>query len=109
MKLFYSLLFSFIAFSLSAQLDIADARDASLGSTVTVKGIVTNGSELGDIRYLQDETAGIAAYPGSGSVGGFDEVQVGDEIEVTGVLKDFNGLLEISPITSFNVLSSSKC
>lgn len=107
MKLFYSLLFSFIAFSLNAQLDIADARAVSLGNTVTVKGIVTNGSELGDIRYLQDETAGIAAYPGSGSVSGFDTVQAGDEIEVTGVLKDFNGLLEISPITGFDVLSSS--
>ena len=107
MKIFYSILFLLSALSLSAQLDIIDAREASLGSTVTVKGIVTNGDELGDIRYLQDATAGIAAYPGSGSVSGFDVVALGDEIEVTGVLKDFNGLLEISPVTAFNVLSSS--
>ena len=35
---------------------IADARDQPLGNTVTVRGIVTNGSELGKIRYLQDGT-----------------------------------------------------
>ncbi|MDG1296468.1 MAG: hypothetical protein P8P48_04975 [Saprospiraceae bacterium] len=107
MKIFYSILFLLFSLSLSAQLDIIDARGASLGSTVTVKGIVTNGGELGDIRYLQDATAGIAAYPGSGSVSGFETIALGDEIEVTGVLKDFNGLLEISPVTAFNVLSSS--
>lgn len=107
MKLIYSFLFCLAALSLKAQIDIADARDASIGSTVTVKGIVTNGSELGSIRYLQDATAGIAAYPGSGSVSGFDAVAAGDEIEVTGLLKDFNGLLELSPITGFTVLSSA--
>lgn len=107
MKLIYSFLFCLAALSLKAQIDIADARDASIGSTVTVKGIVTNGSELGSIRYLQDATAGIAAYPGSGSVSGFDAVAAGDEIEVSGVVKDFNGLLELSPITGFTILSSS--
>jgi phosphatidylserine/phosphatidylglycerophosphate/cardiolipin synthase-like enzyme len=107
MKIFYSFLVSLIAFSLNAQSNIAEARNQAEGSTVTVKGIVTNGSELGDIRYLQDETAGIAAYPGSGSVSGFESVEAGDEIEVTGVLKDFNGLLEISPITGFTILNSS--
>ena len=41
---------------------IADARALGVGQTVTVSGVVTNGSELGPIRYLQDGTAAIAAY-----------------------------------------------
>lgn len=93
--------------SLLSQATIEEARNFSLGSEVTVIGIVTNGEELGIIRYLQDETAGIAAYPGSGSVDGFDVVQAGDLISVTGVLVEFQGLLELSPVTAFSILSSN--
>lgn len=86
---------------------IAAARSQAEGSTVTVRGIVTNGAELGRIRYLQDATAGIAAYPGAGSVAGFETaVKLGDSLEVTGKLLEFNNLLEISPITAYKVISS---
>lgn len=73
-----------------AQTDIADARSFSVGQTVTVSGVVTNGSELGAIRYMQDGTAGIAAY--GGSVGSINRY---DSIVVTGPLTEFSGLLEI--------------
>ena len=100
------LFFSTIIF-LSAQIDISDARALSEGTEVTVTGIITNGSELGIIRYLQDATGAIAVYPGTGSVGDFPgDVMRGDQIEVTGPLKEFNGLLEIDPITSYNIISS---
>jgi len=86
---------------------IAEARQTPLGETVTVQGVVTHGSSLGIIRYLQDETGGIAAYPGSGSAAGFaDNTTQGDLVEVTGVLKEYNGLLEIDPIDSYEVISS---
>ncbi|MDX2133920.1 MAG: phospholipase D-like domain-containing protein [Saprospiraceae bacterium] len=100
-----TLLFLFVlATALDAQ-TVALARQQPLGTVVTVRGIVTNGPELGSIRYLQDHTAGIAAFPGSGSVPGFSNaVKAGDSIEVTGPLVDFNGLLEISPVQSFQVL-----
>ena len=88
-------------------LPISQARALPTGSAVTVRGIVTNGSELGKIRFLQDGTAGIAAYPGSGSAAGFEAaVGPGDSVEVTGTLVDFHGLLEISPITAFQVVST---
>lgn len=90
-----------------AQVTILEARNTSLGTEVTVQGIVTSGDELGVVRYLQDETAGIAAYPGNGSVDGFEVVKPGDEISVTGILTDFNDLLEISPITGFSILSTN--
>ena len=79
----------------SAQTDIANARTFSPGQTVTVHGVATNGSELGSIRYMQDNTAGIAGY--GGPITGVSRY---DSISVTGPLVDFSGLLEISTVTS---------
>jgi len=87
-----------------AQTDIADARTFTIGATITVTGIVTNGSELGIIRYIQDGSAGIACYPGTGSVA-FNPNR-GDSITVTGTLKEYNNLLEIDPITSVTINST---
>ena len=84
-----------------AQNTILEARNMAVGSEVTVKGIVTNGAEFGVIRYLQDNTAGIAAY-GSATM----EANRGDSVSVTGILKDYNQLLEIDPVSSFTVLST---
>lgn len=94
--------------NLVAQIDISEARTMSEGSTVTVEGIATNGDELGPIRYLQDATGAIPAYPGTGSAANFPEsVQRGDLVQVTGVLKVYNGLLEIDPINAYSVISSN--
>lgn len=81
--------------SVNGQTNIADARTYSLGSTVTVTGIATNGSELGSIRYMQDGSAGIAGYGGP-----ITGVSRGDSITVTGPLIEFSGLMEISTVTS---------
>jgi len=83
-------------FSALSQITIAEAREMGIGQTVTVRGVVTNGSELGPIRYLQDGTAAIAAYGTN-----LNSVQRFDSITVTGVLFDFSGLLELSPTNSF--------
>jgi len=69
---------------------ISVVRGLPLGQVVTVSGVVTNGSELGAIRYLQDGTAGIAAYGGNVA-----NINIGDSITVTGPLTEFQGLLEI--------------
>lgn len=90
-----------MAFASHAQTDIADARNYAIGQTVTVRGIAMNGSELGTIRYIQDGTAAIPAY---GSI--LNSVQRGDSVEVTGVLYEYNGLLEISPTNSFQDLGT---
>ncbi len=84
-----------------AQNTILEARGMPIGTVVTVTGIATNGSELGIIRYFQDETAGIAAY---GSAVG--DVNRGDEITVTGELKIYNQLLELDPLTSVVINST---
>ena len=77
------------------QTDIATARGESLGSTVTIRGIAINGDELGRIKYIQDATAGIAVYSAS-----LDDLKAGTDITITGVLKNYNNLLEIDPVSS---------
>ena len=93
-KIILSSLVIFSSISLFAQ-NIATARNAGIGQTVTVTG-VSNGSELGSIRYIQDGTAAIPCYGTN-----LSSVLKGDSITATGVLFDFNGLLEISPTSSF--------
>ena len=83
-----------------SQATIAAARAMPLGSTITVHGIVTNGPELGIIRYFQDATAGIAAY--SSTITG---LQRGDSIVLTGVTTNYNMLMEINPVNSFNAIA----
>ena len=106
-KIFLFLCLSINSISLFAQISIADARAKSEGTTITVRGIVTNGNELGEVRYLQDGTAGIAAYAGSSNDNFLSQVKLGDSIEITGVLKTYRELLEIDPINSFQVISSN--
>ncbi len=79
---------------------IAAAKNANPGAVVTVTGIVTNGAEMGTIRYMQDATAGIAIFSTSFTA------HRGDSVTVTGTVSDFNGLIELSPISSSHVVSS---
>ena len=88
-----AVLLSVVVFS---QSDIVSARTQGVGATVTITGIITNGDELGPIRYIEDATAGLALYDPSSLVG----VVRGDEVTVTGVLVDYNGLLEMTPVNS---------
>jgi phosphatidylserine/phosphatidylglycerophosphate/cardiolipin synthase-like enzyme len=96
-------LFALIFFStaIAQPIDIATARQQSIGTTVTVKGIVTNGDELGPIRYIEDGTAGIGIYDPAVMSG----IQRGDSVIVTGVLFVFNNLLEIQPVTNLQLLN----
>lgn len=84
--------------TLFGQTNIADARAQTVGSTITITGVSSDGGELGgSIRYIQDETGGIPIY-GYNDVNGV--VNRGDSVQVTGVLKSYSGLLEIDPITT---------
>jgi hypothetical protein len=100
-NIFLFVVFTLLTFHVYSQQSIEDARRSGLGETVTVSGIVTNGGELGLIRYFQDETAGLAAYSDLTA-----DLQPGDSITITGSLKDYNNLLEVDPVESFTVHSS---
>lgn len=97
----YLLLLSFIAFNFGIAQTIADARAMSVGSTVTVTGIVTLGEDdfSSPTVYIQDATAGIAIYD-------FDFIDSldfhrGDSITVIGELYDYSDLLEVKNLTSY--------
>jgi phosphatidylserine/phosphatidylglycerophosphate/cardiolipin synthase-like enzyme len=86
---------------LPAQEDIAAARARGPGATVTVRGIVTSGPELGVIRFLQDHSGALAAWSPD-----LSQVKRGDSVTLTGVLKDYQSLLELDPVQDFTVHSS---
>ena len=92
---------SLFTFRTMAQITIADAHLAAIGTSVTVKGIATSGSELGAIRYIQDATGGMAIYGSSLST-----INRGDTVTATGTLSNYNNLLEMTPVASFTINSS---
>ena len=100
------------AISIAAARAQAPANNNVLGTAVTVRGVVTNGPELGIVRYLQDGTAGIAAYAGTTSPAAVQAalaaVRPGDSLVVTGNLRNFNSLLELDPVTSVTVLAGNR-
>ncbi|MBN2773756.1 MAG: T9SS type A sorting domain-containing protein [Prolixibacteraceae bacterium] len=98
--LFFALLIA-CGISVYSQQDISQARATAIGQNVTVSGIVTNGSELGPIRYIQDYSAGIAAYGSAVS-----NIKRGDSVTISGTLKNYRNLLELDPINSVVVHSS---
>ena len=87
--LFLSLLLYNVSYS---QSNISTARTQSIGTTVTVKGVVTNGSELGQARFLQDATGGISLYHANY----LSNVNRGDSLTVTGQLSYYRGLLQVN-------------
>ena len=94
MKFVFTFLsFCFICFVAAAQtpIPIDEAKIKAVGDIVTVEGIVTNGPELGAIRYMQDGSAGIAVFDYDFA----DAVKPGDLVQVTGALDLYNELMEI--------------
>lgn len=102
MKKVLVIISALLSLSATGQTSIYEARQSGTGATVTVSGIVTTGDEFGTIRYIQDSTAGIAVYSNS-----LSSTEPGQNITVTGTLKDYYNLLEISPVSSYSVNSSS--
>ncbi len=96
----FILLFILLSGSLFAQTTISEARSKAIDSSVTISGIVINGDELGTIKYVQDESAGIAVYDDQLSA-----AKRGDSITVSGVLDNYNNLLEIKTVTAYTTHS----
>ena len=87
-------------------LTVKAARALPPGSSVTIRVVVINGPEMGNIRYVQDADAGLALYAQPAKLPGFGELRAGDSLQVTGQLKVYNGLTEMDPIASFHKLAS---
>lgn len=71
---------------------------------VLVKGVVTTHQELGvPLVYFQVPSAGLCAYDATFGNG----VTRGDSIIVSGLVTNYNGLIELQPVDSFRVLASN--
>ncbi len=101
MKRIITFLFFLAALQTIAQQNIIDVRKLAKGEPATLSGIITNGNELGTIRYVQDTSAGIAIYDSQ-----LDGVKRGDSITVSGEIDIYNNLMEIKNVTSLTVHSS---
>ncbi|MDQ3017996.1 MAG: phospholipase D-like domain-containing protein, partial [Bacteroidota bacterium] len=87
---------------LVAQQTITEIKELPIGSVVTTTGIVISGSEFGVIRYMQDASAGIPVYSMD-----LESTKPGDSLLLVGVLSNYKGQIQISPVISFSILASS--
>ncbi|MEO6132720.1 MAG: phospholipase D-like domain-containing protein [Saprospiraceae bacterium] len=70
---------------------------------ITTTGTITSGDEFGQIRFMQDATAGISVYSSL-----LANVIAGDSIKVTGTLTLYRGQLEITPVNSFQIIQHNR-
>ncbi len=96
-------------FLLPRVLDIFEARQLPLGTTVEVEGIVTRA--LGDFTRMQDDTGGITIRQTSGE---FNEdvadgtINTGTLLRVTGETSEFRGLFQINgdDLTDYQIIDT---
>lgn len=76
---------------------IAEARAAGVGEFVNIRGVVT--SHPGQVRssyvYIQDATGGIQFFTSALNDAG---IEIGDLIDVSGVLDEFNATLQLASV-----------
>jgi phosphatidylserine/phosphatidylglycerophosphate/cardiolipin synthase-like enzyme len=90
----------FICGNIYAQIPISEARASVEGTQVTITGIITSGPEWGQVRFMQDETAGIALFSPN-----ISSLVAGDSVIVTGILTTFRQQIELSPVNSYEIIS----
>ncbi|MCB9473052.1 MAG: lamin tail domain-containing protein [Candidatus Delongbacteria bacterium] len=94
---------------ITVDLRTQDANEVpvNLNAVVQVCGIVTVGHEFGAAgpACVENSTGAMAIYGPTGSPFIGDATAIGDEVEVIGVLTQYNGLSEVN-VTSINVISS---
>ena len=73
----------------------ANGLPSLLGKWAVVRGIVTVANDFGGPSYLQDGTGGMAVFDSSVS----NNVQVGDDVVLLGLVAPFNDLFEFAPCT----------
>lgn len=73
-------------------LSIEDARNLSIGSKAEITGVITN--VVGYSAFIEDGTSGIYIYAKKH----YDELAIGNKIQIAGKIADYNGLLELTDI-----------
>lgn len=84
---------------------IAEARTLPDETTIQVEGVIINTPNERSLRFIQDSTAGLAIYAPDAVFN--QNVRIGDHIIIRGELDRFQGLIEISEIYEYDLISSN--
>lgn len=104
---FLFFLITFLCFQAKTQITISEAKSMSFGSSVTIRGVITSDDKASNLRFMQDETAGIALYDGSSGSESVQNLLPGYEVEITGTLGQYNGLIELDFIEEVIILNEN--
>lgn len=89
-----------VQFTGNLVVDISEARNAASGSVVTVEGVVTWQTQWDSrVYFLQDGTGGISTFDFNGP-----DLEIGDEIRITGQRGSFRGEVQVSPVNNLTAL-----
>ncbi len=93
-----------VEFTGNLVITVAEARNAADGDAVGVEGVVTWYDPSVDSRvyFLQDATGGISVFDFNRPT-----LQIGDNIRISGTRGTFRGEVQISPVSSLEVLGVS--
>ena len=82
----------------NGSIPIYSARNMSEGSNVKVEGIIT--ANIGYNAFIEDSTGGIYIFTSNKK---FYGLEPGNQVSIEGILKDYNGLLEITGFTDNDI------
>ncbi len=97
--------------TLDESITIAEAKALDIGSTATIRAIVTSPNYGTDYTsyYIQDATAGINLYASGSNISPPLYLSLGDSIEVTGVTATYANFMEIviTSETNYTLISTN--
>jgi len=104
---FFLLGILFFISGVSAQIiPVSEVLDLQEGTVVEVEGVILNPSNERSLRFIQDETGGIAIYVPD--VAFNQNVRQGDRIRIRGRKVIFQGLHEIGEVFEYQLLGSGE-
>ncbi|MBL3655663.1 T9SS type A sorting domain-containing protein [Fulvivirga sediminis] len=77
---------------------IAEARALPLGTSVTLRGVITVSDQFAGPAYIQDATGGIAVF--DATVHGEGLFSIGDSIEISGITEAYNDQVQLGTVSN---------
>jgi len=91
---------------INSVISIAAAKQRNIRDTVTIRGVVSMGTMGGNTRYMFDGTGGIGLFTPTSLVPAFN-YNVGDSIEVRGLLDSYKCLYQIGTIYNHSLIQAN--
>lgn len=87
-------------------LSLQQARGMPLGEKVKIKGVITSGESISvHERFMQDTTGGIVLVQKDENA--FDSLEIGTELQLTGILEEQNERLQLQGDLQWEVLNKN--